>query len=94
MALLDQELDKLGAGAVLPGDVAFKLYDTYGFPLDLTQDALRERHVDVDVAGFEAAMQSQRTRARAAWTGSGDESTGSIWFDALEKFGPTDFCRI
>ncbi|XAO72081.1 MAG: alanine--tRNA ligase [Acetobacteraceae bacterium] len=91
IALLDQELDKLGTGAVLPGDVAFKLYDTYGFPLDLTQDALRERHVDVDVTGFETAMQSQRARARAAWTGSGDKATDSIWFDAVEKFGATDF---
>lgn len=91
VALLDNELEKLGAGAALPGEIAFKLYDTYGFPLDLTQDALRERQVDVDVAGFEEAMHAQRARARAAWTGSGDAATDSIWFEALEKFGPTEF---
>jgi alanyl-tRNA synthetase len=91
MALLTDETARLGEGQALPGDVAFRLYDTFGFPLDLTQDALREQHRAVDVAGFETAMAEQRARARAAWVGSGDTAQETIWFDARDRFGPTEF---
>jgi alanyl-tRNA synthetase len=89
--LLEQETAKLGAGQALPGEVAFRLYDTYGFPLDLTQDALRAEGRAVDVAGFEAAMAEQKRRARAAWAGSGEAATESLWFDLKEKHGATEF---
>jgi alanyl-tRNA synthetase len=75
----------------LPGEVAFKLYDTYGFPLDLTQDALRESGRSVDVAGFDAAMADQRARARAAWSGSGEAATERVWFELREVLGGTEF---
>lgn len=91
MALLHQETDKLGQGGILPGSVAFKLYDTFGFPLDLTADALRERGLSVDMPGFEAEMHQQRQRARAAWTGSGDTATEAVWFGPKEEFGATEF---
>ena len=91
LGLLDTELVRLGEGAVLPGDVAFKLYDTYGFPLDLTQDALREQGRAVDVAGFDTAMAEQRARARAAWSGSGEAATETVWFDVRERVGATEF---
>ncbi|WP_308909763.1 alanine--tRNA ligase [Pseudokordiimonas caeni] len=89
--LLDDEVSKLASGAALPGDVAFKLYDTYGFPLDLTQDALREQDRTVDVAGFNEAMDRQRAQARAAWAGSGDTATEKVWFDILDRAGATEF---
>ncbi len=89
--LLDDELSRLPDGAVLPGAAAFKLYDTYGFPLDLTQDALREQGRAVDVAGFEAAMAEQKAKARAAWSGSGDTKETAIWFDLAERHGATEF---
>ena len=91
LRLLDEELEKLGDGAALPGAAAFKLYDTYGFPLDLTQDALRERGRGVDVAGFEAAMAEQKARARAAWAGSGETADESVWFDIRDEVGATEF---
>ncbi|MBB5221463.1 alanyl-tRNA synthetase [Amaricoccus macauensis] len=91
LRLLDDELEQLPEGAALPGASAFRLYDTYGFPLDLTQDALREKSRSVDVAGFEAAMAEQKAKARAAWAGSGEAADESIWFDMAEKFGPTEF---
>ncbi len=91
LGLLADETERLGNDAVLPGDVAFKLYDTYGFPLDLTQDALRERGIGVDLDGFETAMQAQRTRARAAWAGSGDAATEQVWFDLRDAHGPGEF---
>ncbi len=91
LGLLSEETGRLGEGGALPGDVAFKLYDTFGFPLDLTQDALREQGRSVDVAGFDAAMQEQRTRARAAWAGSGDAATERVWFDVRERAGATEF---
>ena len=91
LALLSDETAKLGDGQKLPGDVAFKLYDTFGFPLDLTQDALRGGSHEVDVAGFDAAMQVQRERARAAWSGSGDSATETVWFEARDTFGATEF---
>jgi len=91
LGLLAEETARLGSGQPLPGDVAFRLYDTYGFPLDLTQDALRAEGRAVDVAGFEAAMAEQRRRARAAWAGSGEAATEGLWFDVKEKVGPTEF---
>ncbi|HQT79490.1 MAG TPA: alanine--tRNA ligase, partial [Rhodopila sp.] len=89
--LLAEETGRLGDHAALPGAVAFRLYDTYGFPLDLTQDALREQGRSVDLAGFEAAMQEQRVRARAAWAGSGDAATERVWFEIKEQVGATEF---
>ena len=78
--LLDTELKDLPDDAELPGETAFKLYDTYGFPLDLTQDALREKGRGVDVDGFDAAMAEQKAKARAAWAGSGEAADSTIWF--------------
>jgi len=89
--LLSEETDRLGDRQALPGAIAFRLYDTYGFPLDLTQDALREQGRTVDVAGFEAAMAEQRTRARAAWAGSGEAATERVWFEIKESLGATEF---
>ncbi len=91
LKLLDEELTQLPQGAALPGETAFKLYDTYGFPLDLTQDALREKGHDVDVAGFDEAMAEQKRKARAAWAGSGAASDAAIWFDIAEATGSTEF---
>ena len=91
LGLLAAETDRLGEGVALPGQVAFKLYDTFGFPLDLTQDALREQGRSVDVVGFESAMQEQRTRARAAWSGTGDLATERVWFDLHDQLGATEF---
>ena len=91
LKLLDDELDGLADGAELPGKAAFKLYDTFGFPLDLTQDALREKGREVDVAGFDAAMEEQKAKARAAWSGSGEAADASVWFDVADKHGATDF---
>jgi alanyl-tRNA synthetase len=89
--LLEDETARLGNDQALPGSVAFRLYDTYGFPLDLTQDALREKGRAVDLAGFEAAMNEQRARARAAWAGSGEAATERVWFEIKEAVGPTEF---
>uniref|UniRef100_UPI003568A3C4 alanine--tRNA ligase-related protein n=1 Tax=Actibacterium sp. TaxID=1872125 RepID=UPI003568A3C4 len=91
LRLLDDELSKLPEDAALPGDAAFKLYDTYGFPLDLTQDALREKGRAVDTEGFDAAMAEQKAKARASWAGSGESKDAAIWFDIAEKHGATDF---
>jgi alanyl-tRNA synthetase len=91
LGLLAEESGRLGDKGVLPGEVAFRLYDTYGFPLDLTQDALRSEGKTVDVPGFEAAMAEQRKRARAAWAGSGEAATETLWFDLKEKLGATEF---
>ena len=91
LRLLDDELGGLGEGQPLPGAAAFKLYDTYGFPLDLTQDALREKGREVDVQGFDAAMAEQKAKARAAWAGSGETKDAQIWFDLAEKHGPSEF---
>ena len=91
LRLLDDALEDLPSGNDLPGEVAFKLYDTYGFPLDLTQDALREKGLAVDVTGFDSAMVAQKQRARAAWAGSGETADASIWFDIAEEHGPTEF---
>jgi alanyl-tRNA synthetase len=91
LRLLDDELAKLPDGADLPGAAAFKLYDTYGFPLDLTQDALREMDRAVDTAGFDAAMAEQKAKARAAWAGSGETADATVWFDIAEEHGVTEF---
>ena len=91
IGLLDAELARLDDGAALPGETAFKLYDTYGFPLDLTQDAMRRLGRDVDVAGFETAMAGQKAAARAAWAGSGDSADEKIWFEIREETGATEF---
>ncbi|WP_151979443.1 MULTISPECIES: alanine--tRNA ligase [unclassified Roseovarius] len=91
LRLLDDELSDLAEGAALPGATAFKLYDTYGFPLDLTQDALREKGRDVDTAGFDAAMAEQKAKARAAWAGTGEAADQAVWFDIAEEKGTTDF---
>ena len=90
LKLLDEELSGL-KGKTLPGEVAFKLYDTYGFPLDLTQDALREKGLDVDTDSFDAAMEKQRAEARANWAGSGQEATDAVWFDLRNQHGATEF---
>jgi alanyl-tRNA synthetase len=89
--LLGEETTRLGEGQALPGAVAFRLYDTFGFPLDLTQDALREQGRTVDLAGFTSAMAEQRARARAAWAGSGEAATERVWFEIKEKTGATEF---
>ena len=91
LKLLDDELGGLPEGAELPGAAAFKLYDTYGFPLDLTQDALREKGRSVDTAGFDAAMAAQKAKARAAWAGTGETADAAVWFDIADQHGTTDF---
>jgi alanyl-tRNA synthetase len=91
LALLGEATAGLRPGGVLDGAVAFRLYDTFGFPLDLTQDALRAHGCAVDIAGFEEAMAQQKSASRAAWAGSGEAATDKIWFDILEGCGPTDF---
>jgi alanyl-tRNA synthetase len=91
LRLLDDELARLPEGAALPGEAAFRLYATYGFPFDLTQDALREKGRGVDAAGFERAMAQERARARASWAGSGEAKDAAVWFDLAERFGATEF---
>jgi len=91
LTLLDDASRDLMSGQQLKGDVAFTLYDTYGFPLDLTQDALRARGVSVDTAGFDAAMQQQKAKARAAWSGTGEAATETLWFPLRDKVGATEF---
>ncbi|MBR2657628.1 MAG: alanine--tRNA ligase [Loktanella sp.] len=91
LKLLDDELAGLPEDAALPGAAAFKLYDTYGFPLDLTQDALREKGRAVDTDGFDAAMAEQKAKARAAWSGTGEAADSAIWFDVADQAGVTDF---
>ncbi|MGI9370776.1 MAG: alanine--tRNA ligase [Ruegeria sp.] len=91
LKLLDEEVSILPEGNPLPGEAAFKLYDTYGFPLDLTQDALREKGRSVDTEGFDTAMAEQKAKARAAWAGSGESADLAVWFDVLDQAGVTDF---
>jgi alanyl-tRNA synthetase len=91
LKLLGDATAKLGDGEALPGDVAFQLYDTFGFPLDLTQDALRRQGREVDNAGFETAMERQRADARKAWAGSGDATTDRVWFEVREQIGASEF---
>ena len=89
--LLDEASAEFKEGDTLAGETAFKLYDTYGFPLDLTQDALRTKGINVDTKGFDAAMEKQREEARKNWAGSGDAGTEKVWFDVQEKVGATEF---
>ena len=91
LGLLSDATSSLGKGDMLDGETAFKLYDTYGFPLDLTQDALRAREISVDLSGFADAMDRQKAEARASWAGSGDAKTETIWFELKEKLGATEF---
>ena len=91
LKILDEEVAKLGGGAPLPGEVAFRLYDTYGFPIDLTQDALRGRGHEVDYDGFNALMARQRAEARKAWAGSGEAATETVWFEIRQDVGATEF---
>ncbi|HEY0105837.1 MAG TPA: alanine--tRNA ligase [Rhizomicrobium sp.] len=89
--LLDEASAAIPAGGRLAGEVAFKLYDTFGFPLDLTQDALKAKHIDVDTQGFDAAMARQKAEARKAWAGSGEAATDAQWFAVKDEFGSTEF---
>jgi alanyl-tRNA synthetase len=91
LGLLAESSGSLKKGATFSGDVAFKLYDTYGFPLDLTQDALKSRDITVDVDAFNAAMEKQKEEARKAWKGSGEAATETVWFEIREKTGATEF---
>lgn len=91
LRLLDEATGAMGEGGQLDGETAFKLYDTYGFPYDLTEDALRSRGITVDRAGFDEAMARQKAAARAAWKGSGEAASGEVWFDIAEREGATEF---
>ncbi len=91
LKMLDEEVEKVAGGSKFPGDVAFKLYDTFGFPLDLTQDALRAKEIEVDIDAFDFCMEEQKAKARAAWSGTGDAANEKVWFDILEEVGPTEF---
>ena len=91
LKLLEDEISQLRPGGSLPGKTAFKLYDTFGFPLDLTQDALRDEKMTVDTEGFDVAMSEQKAKARAAWSGSGEIADDSMWFDLLDTHGATEF---
>jgi len=91
LKLLEEEASDLKQGDSLHGEIAFKLYDTYGFPLDLTQDILRGKGVEVDLNGFNAAMDEQKKKARASWSGAGGEAESEIWFEIQDKFGATEF---
>jgi len=91
LKLLDEATAEMADGGTLPGETAFKLYDTFGFPYDLTEDALRARGLNVDRAGFDSAMAEQKALARAAWKGSGDKASDDLWFDLAEEHGATEF---
>ena len=91
LRLLDEATADMGAGGELEGETAFRLYDTYGFPYDLTEDALRSRGIAVDRAGFDTAMARQKAAARAAWKGSGQAADGEVWFDIAEREGASEF---
>ncbi|MGB0921907.1 MAG: alanine--tRNA ligase [Alphaproteobacteria bacterium] len=91
LKLLDEETADMAEGGALDGGIAFKLYDTYGFPLDLTEDALRPRGITVDQSGFDTAMEKQKAEARKAWSGSGDAATESLWFELRDTLGATEF---
>lgn len=89
--MLDEEAANVASGEKFSGAVAFKLHDTFGFPLDLTQDALRAKEIEVDIDAFDACMTEQKTKARAAWSGAGGEANEKIWFDILDEIGATEF---
>ena len=91
LKLLDEATGDMAEGGELDGETAFKLYDTYGFPYDLTEDALRARGIGVDREGFDAAMERQKAAARAAWKGSGEAASDEVWFDIADREGATEF---
>ena len=91
MKLLNESIDKIGSDKTLNGEVAFKLYDTYGFPLDLTEDILKSKELKLDSDGFQRSMNEQKERARAAWQGSGESASDVVWFEIKEEFGSTEF---
>ena len=91
LRLLNDEVEKIPSGSKLSGEVAFKLYDTYGFPLDLTQDALKAKNIEVDVAGFDTCMEQQKAEARKNWAGSGDAGVEKVWYAVQDKVGATEF---
>src|SRR5688572_25915361 len=91
LRLLDEATAGMGEGGTLPGETAFKLYDTFGFPYDLTEDALRARGLSVERSGFDAAMAEQKAAARAAWKGSGEKASDELWYDLAEEVGATEF---
>jgi alanyl-tRNA synthetase len=91
LKLLDEATGDMASGGELDGEIAFRLYDTFGFPYDLTEDALRARGIGVDKSGFDAAMARQKAAARAAWKGSGEAASGEVWFDIAEREGATEF---
>ncbi|GGD18176.1 alanine--tRNA ligase [Aureimonas glaciei] len=91
LSLLTDATEGMGTGAKLSGETAFKLYDTYGFPLDLTQDALRQRGIEVDVDAFKTAMERQKAEARKSWTGSGETASETVWFSIRDRVGATEF---
>ena len=91
LRLLDEETARLAPGEPFPGETAFRLYDTYGFPLDLTEDVLRSQGRDVETQGFETAMARQRDEARKSWVGSGEAATETVWFALREEIGATEF---
>jgi len=91
LKLLDEATADMAEGETLPGETAFKLYDTFGFPYDLTEDAMRGRGLGVDRTGFDAAMDAQKKAARAAWKGSGEATSDALWFDIVEEHGGTEF---
>jgi len=91
LSMLDEESERLGEGGTLEGDKAFRLYDTFGFPIDLTADALKAKNISVDMEGFEKSMADAKAKARASWAGSGDEANETIWFDVEDKCGATEF---
>ena len=91
LKLLEEATADMGEGGTLPGETAFKLYDTYGFPYDLTEDALRARGLNVDRAGFDSAMAEQKAAARAAWKGSGEKASDDLWYDLAEEVGASEF---
>ncbi|MER8469944.1 alanine--tRNA ligase [Mesorhizobium sp. M1328] len=91
LGLLSEATERLASGDMLDGETAFKLYDTYGFPLDLTQDALRQRNISVNLAGFTEAMERQKAEARKSWAGSGEAATETVWFAVRDKTGATEF---
>ncbi len=91
LSLLDEEVQKIGSRKQLSGEVAFKLYDTYGFPLDLTEDVLRSQNISVDIKSFNEAMERQKAEARKNWAGSGETAISPLWFELKEKFGQSEF---
>ncbi len=91
MKILEEEFRNHQGAKVFSGDVAFKLYDTYGFPVDLTQDILKGQGIQVDVSQFERALKAQKEKARASWKGSGDQKAGALWFEVREEVGPSEF---